>query len=286
MSTRGVFVKVGLLIALAAALIGTLIARSRSVPHYAQPPIGVIRSTELVELSGIVRAPVEHQFWGHNDSGHPPAIFRFDESGHVHQRVDVSGAVNIDWEGMTSDGRGGLFIGDFGDNALRRLDFTIYHIAPPDLADHGAVVLAARRFAYPDKQPRNCEAMFLLGGRLYLIGKYNSPRFTSTVFCVDDYDDAPDLVAADEAAAQLRKVGELSVRGQVTDAAYSAERHQLAVLSYTGVSFYAVETERDLADPPTQRIRVFFDQCEGLCFDGDDVIVTNEAGAIWRLQAP
>ena len=259
---------------------------------YTHPPTAHIQSRELVELSGIVPATAGREFWGHNDSGHPPVLFRFNDHGEVLQRVALSPAVNVDWEGMTIDAAGAIYVGDFGDNRRRRSDCTIYKVAEPAPDADKIAPAAARRFAYPDGKARDCEAIFAMGGRLYLISKEASPLTRPTVFCLNDFSiqakpegaDGKNAVGPSADTIVLREVGRLQIGGLVTGAAYSPSRKELAVLTYSGVMFYAVEEEADLLRPAQGAIGGYFGQCEAICYDGNDVIITNEPGTIWRMS--
>ncbi len=257
---------------------------------------GQIASDELVELSGLVRADAAGEFWGHNDSGHPPVIFRFNDRGQVRQRVVVSGAANIDWEAMTTDDRGRLLIADVGDNARRRGQYTIYQIAEPRADADEVTVQATYRFTYPDGRSRDCEAIFSMNRDVYIITKEMSPQASPTVYRLDGFngdtdryglrkDDGNPTVDAPSTERKLRvtKVGSLGLDEPLTDASWSSELKLLAVLTYGGVYLHRVESEAQLLDPPVRHIDGFFGQCEALCFDGQDVIVTNEPGMIWRF---
>lgn len=274
-------------------LAAALLVAAAPKPTYTYPSTGQVKNAELVELSGIVPATDEHEFWGHNDSGNPAALFRFNDKGEVLQRVAVSPAVNVDWEGMTFDATGAFYVGDFGDNRRRRNDYTIYKLAQPSADVDKVAPLAARRFAYPDGKPRNCEAIFAMSGRLYLISKEESPLSQPTVFGTEGFADVAEEGDAGNHDSQkpdqrlvVREVGQMKLNGPVTDAAYSAARKELAVLTYSGVLFYGVEKEPDLLKPAKGAIGGYFGQCEAICYDGDEVIITNEPGTIWRLSAP
>ena len=115
-----------------------------------------------------------------NDSGNEPELFAFDTTGADRGRWRIVGAINRDWEavavGRCAPERDAwcVFIGDVGDNALRRPLVTIYRVAEPTPLAAGergelrADVLVAR---YPDG-PHNVEAMVVApDGSLQLITK-------------------------------------------------------------------------------------------------------------------
>lgn len=115
-----------------------------------------------------------------NDSGHAPELFAFDTTGADRGRWSIEGAVNRDWEavavGRCAPDRDEwcVYIGDVGDNALRRALVTIYRVpepAPLAAGERGALradVLIAR---YPDGA-HNVEAMVIArNGALQLMTK-------------------------------------------------------------------------------------------------------------------
>ena len=233
------------------------------------PPVGRIKSKRLKDLSGIVPAEEEGEYWAHGDRGGNAEICRFSIQGKILQRVRLRRAKNFDWEGMTVDSDGVFYIGDFGDNDLRRDYYSIYKLTEPEASISRMSGVDSYRFEYADGESRNCEALFAMDDRLYLITKKGKE-----IFCIDKLD-------ADE-TIQTREVGKMDIRGQVTDADYSPERKQLVVLTKKRIVFYKVTEEADLLKQPVRSIRVSFGQSEAICYDGDYLVITNESGKIWK----
>lgn len=115
-----------------------------------------------------------------NDSGHDPELFAFDTTGADRGRWRIEGAMNRDWEalavGRCAPDRDAwcVYIGDVGDNALRRTLITIYRVAEPAPLAAGergtlrADVLIAR---YPDGA-HNVEGMVVApDGTVQLVTK-------------------------------------------------------------------------------------------------------------------
>src|SRR5690606_33877479 len=74
----------------------------------------------LTESSGL-ESNADYSFWSHNDSGNAPKLIRIDTLGQVLQQLEID-AINVDWEDMTKDVDGNLYIGDFGNNDNVRTD--------------------------------------------------------------------------------------------------------------------------------------------------------------------
>ncbi|MFQ6040629.1 MAG: hypothetical protein ACE5PV_07210 [Candidatus Poribacteria bacterium] len=239
---------------------------------FAKPPTEDIKSKKLDELSGIAPARGEEEYWGHNDKGNDAEIFRFNSRGKIIQKVELKGARNVDWEGMTSGSNGDFYIADTGDNKLRRDLYRIYKFTEPKTSAKKIKNIGSYKFKYADGKPHNCEAVFAMNDKLYLISK--EQKVKQKIFCIDK------LKAGETISA--REVGRLDISGRVTDAAYSPERKQLAALTEKAISFYNVAKESDLLKPPIYSTHIRFGQCEALCYDGDYLVVTNEPGKIWR----
>ena len=128
---------------------------------------------ELNEVSGLYLAAPDSLWW-HNDGGHGAELFLTNSRGELLWKEPLPGALNRDWEDLTADGQGNIYIGDFGNNLNRRQDLAIYIYHP------GSGRLDSILFRYPDQQlfppaPRNqnfdMEAFFWFQDSLHLFSK-------------------------------------------------------------------------------------------------------------------
>ena len=83
---------------------------------------------KIKEVSGIKTTANSNLIWAIQDSGNPNEIYGIDQNGSVSKTISVTNAGNIDWEDITSDKEGNLYIGDFGNNDNERKDLAIYKI--------------------------------------------------------------------------------------------------------------------------------------------------------------
>jgi hypothetical protein len=120
--------------------------------------LGTIPGNQLPELSGLASSQIHPgTLYAHNDSGDSARFFAIDESARFLARIDVPGALAIDWEDMAV-GRCPtgwcVFIADIGDNDLNRTDCTIYRVPEPaTLPANGATITTTYDrlpFVYPD----------------------------------------------------------------------------------------------------------------------------------------
>lgn len=238
------------------------------------------------------------EFWCLNDSGNPAEIFRVSSAGEVLQAVTVTGARNLDWEAMARDVQGQLLIADVGDNARRRPTYTIYRVPEPAAGQDHVSSTETLDFRYHDGRSRDCESMFLLDGHIYLVSKESSSA--TAVFrltCAEQPGGAVDAMSADHDPAKsgpppdrpmpqlwiAEFVAELPGMAMLTDAAYSPDRGELALLTYFGFAVAPVRTESNLHDlKPVIRPHLL-GLAEALSYRGEKLVVTNEKGTIWEF---
>ncbi|WP_420570648.1 hypothetical protein [Kordia sp.] len=136
-------------------------------------------SSDLEEVSGIESIPDSDSFWMVNDSGNHPRVYVVNAKGKITKTLYVEGK-NKDWEDLTTDKEGNLYVGDFGNNANDRKHLKIYKLAANDLT-HGKSILPVKiEFSFPNqkkfppkkkKRHFDIESFFHYNGYLYLFTK-------------------------------------------------------------------------------------------------------------------
>ena len=267
-----------------ALVLGLAFLTSRSGPDWR--PCAQL-GKELKECSGIVASRrYPGVLWAHNDSGDEPRLFAVDRSGRILREVHLQGARNVDWEDLTIDDAGRLYIGDFGNNKNERHDLLVYVLQEPDPRAPGPDVLAVpvlhqlpfsfpEQHAFPDPEHLDfdCEAMYWDRGHLYVLTKHRSD--TRTVLYR--------LPAAGEPPA-ARALGSAEIGSPVTSAALSPDGRRLVVLSYQYIHvFDRPEGTENFLSAPSHRLVIEGRQCEGICFLGDEVLFANEQREIYCL---
>lgn len=93
--------------------------------HAQQAPKKIKLPKVLEEASGLyIESP--DKLWWHNDSGGEPRLFATNSDGIIVDSIELKGIQNRDWEDITVDDAGNLYIGDFGNNRNQRQDLTIF----------------------------------------------------------------------------------------------------------------------------------------------------------------
>lgn len=147
--------------------------------------------TTLSEVSGIQKIGNNGLIWMVNDSGNKERIYGINEKGKIEKEITIKEAKNVDWEELTKDEDGNLFIGDFGNNDNKRRDLTIYKITNPDLIEKNETKSTRITFNYPEQKdfpPKknkrlfDVEAFIYLNNNLYLFTKNRASDFDGTTF--------------------------------------------------------------------------------------------------------
>lgn len=189
----------------------SLIGQSKSPRKFRLP-------NELREVSGLVVTSADSLWW-HNDGGNNAELFLTNGRGEIQSTINLSTVINQDWEDLTHDGQGRLFIGDFGDNRRMRSPLQVYCYDPR------LEQLDSLQFSYPDDRFYDVEAFFWHQDSLHLFTKSRIQRADLTTY----HFVVPAM--AGQHIAELRDSLELRKR-VVTAAAIHPESGQVALLAY------------------------------------------------------
>jgi len=103
----------------------------------------------LDEASGLIIAP-NGNLISHNDKG--DYLYEFDFNGTLIKTLEVTNAGNEDWEDITTDSNGDIYVSDTGNNDNDRTDLVIYKIDKVAYSAASSSVAAADfPFAYVDQ---------------------------------------------------------------------------------------------------------------------------------------
>lgn len=132
----------------------------------------------LREVSGIETSSGPEDLWMINDGGNKAELFLVNTKGEIQKIVKID-AKNRDWEDITSDPDGNIYIGDFGNNKNKRKNLAVLKVSKDSLSNDTTKVDRIS-FSYEDqhkfppkkKQMRfDSEAFFYYNDSLYLFTK-------------------------------------------------------------------------------------------------------------------
>lgn len=230
------------------------------------------------ESSGIVALPQRGHFLTHNDAGNKPHLYEINEEGELVQTYKFD-LPNVDWEDLTKDDQGHVYIADTGNNNNKRKELAIYKA---NLKNPGEA--AAIRFTYedqkefpPSKKDMNfdCEAIFWHGGSLYLVTKDRGQKETSKIYRLPDQ--------PGQYKAEL--IGSYKINTEVTGAAISPNAATVALVSQERLHLFKNVRK------PSEFYKGYYEeiklpgagQTEAVTFADDNTLyLTSEGGNLYR----
>ncbi|MGC8641436.1 MAG: hypothetical protein ACP5XB_16345 [Isosphaeraceae bacterium] len=239
----------------------------------------------LPEASGIVKSR-RHPgiFWVHNDSGNSPSLFAVRRDGTIVRQFRLS-VPNVDWEDIAIDDEGHLYLGDIGNNGGLLALRAIYKIDEPDPARPASKpppIRAASFYRFP------------AGGRFDAEGLVYDPKADCAVLVAKRFDGREaELYAVPFQPpapwlrpAVPRQIGSLPRFVEpATGASLSADLRLLAVCSYSVTRIYRRGREQDHPWELLAEVRYAPSGIEGVCWDGDDLILVSEGRGVDRISS-
>lgn len=135
---------------------------------------------KINECSGIVSYG-DDSIWLIEDSGNDDALYQVNFQGDLLTDLEVDGGANQDWEDLTRDYEGNLYIGDLGNNSGNRKGFTIHKLPDPRKEKGDKIPAEDIDFEYPEDDndyTPDAEALFYYNDNLYVITRNRGRPFT------------------------------------------------------------------------------------------------------------
>lgn len=246
-------------------------------------PCGRLSHPAIVEASGLVASrKYPGIFWTHNDSGNAPRLFAVKADGTLVREFSV-GVPNVDWEDITADDKGRLFIGDIGNNGGRLPLRAVYQLDEPDPTARRADdarplrVSTASYYQFASKDERFDAEALVVDGDNYLIVAKTFDGGDAQVYAVPRARPAPLL-----RPAVPRRVGTLpGFIAPVTGGSLSPDG-LLAVVSYKLLGVF----NRDATGQWRKLVILEFkggDGVEAVAWDGRDLLLAGEGRGLYRV---
>ena len=214
---------------------------------------------KLKEVSGIALSQDQKTIWAIEDAGNKNVVYGLNRKGQLTTDVLVENAENNDWEDITKDAAGNIYIGDFGNNENDRQNLSILKLDLKSDSQKSTKVVQTTKFHYegqtefPPKKSNllyDCEAFVEKDGNFYLFTKNRSKGFDGTflVFQIPNKD----------GDFEAKLVGKLKLEGGYTDAAITSatinSKNQIVLLNHKNINVLSGFSANDFSSAEIQKI--------------------------------
>lgn len=221
----------------------------------------------LKEVSGTEVVANSNVIWMLNDSGNAPKLYGLDAKGYIQKELNIN-AKNHDWEDLTTDKQGNIYIGDFGNNSKKRDTFTIYKVKNPEkLKAEGTT--EAIDFTLPsDLKSEDFEAFFLFKEAFYMFSKNNGKAILIKV---------PNKIGT-HVATLITKFKLKGKHTKITSADVSNDGKTVVLLNHSRLWKLSGFTTDNFFEGKLEALDFKHDsQKEGVCFiDSKKVLISDE----------
>ncbi len=236
----------------------------------------------LNEVSGTETIANSDLIWMINDSGNTPKLYGLDTKGNIIKAIKIN-AKNNDWEDLTTDSLGNIYIGDFGNNFNKRKNLAVLKVKNEDLVESKNAEIERISFYYPNQKkfpPKkkkmhfDCEAFFHFNNSLYLFTKSREKQN----FGKTNLYKIPATQGNHEARfiASFKTCNELPCR--ITSVDISHNGKQVALLTLDAVWLFSDYTKDNFFNGKAIRFPFEYEsQKEGVCFKNESTLfITDE----------
>jgi len=256
-----------------------------SCSNYGQLKVIADLPGSLDENSGLATYG-DSTVWVIEDGGNKDEIYQINLKGDILNSLKVKNGDNQDWEDLTTDKAGNLYIGDIGNNANKRKDLVIYKLPNPTIEPGDKIDAEKIKLHYPDQKdfpPKkeglfyDSEAIFHHDGKIFIVTKNRSKAFTGEAHIYS----VPDTKGTYEATL----VGSFTPCKdwkicQITSIDISPKGDRIVALSYGKLFIFTDFTWDDFTKGNMQEIDLGArSQLESVCFLNDDTLLISDEKA-------
>lgn len=235
---------------------------------------------DLKEVSGICYDATNNLIWTLEDSGNENEIYALDNQGKILRTIKLEDIQNTDWEDITQDKQGNLYIGDFGNNDNERKDLAIYKVNATDLNKENVEKTTKISFSYPEqtKFPPGKKKLFFdvegfieMNNNFYLFTKNRSKSSDGTVYIYK--------IPNQEGNHEAKKIGEFKTCEDfetcaITSSAISPNDKQIALLTHSKIWIFENFSEDNLIGGKTSVYELkHITQKESICYKNNQTVL-------------
>jgi hypothetical protein len=236
-----------------------------------------VLSKAISELSGLSQSPNKGNFLAHNDGGNKPEIFEIDSNGNIIKTITIPTAQNIDWEDITQDHAGHIFIGDFGNNTQLRKNYSIYKY---NFYNNTTDTIQYQYEDYPvnnepiTKKDFDCEAFFYYANKLYLFSKNRTSKQVKLY-----------QLPSNKGSYTAKIIDNTYLKTQITAADIQPKGNIFALCSYGKIFIFGIQNQSINFRQPLFCIKSPLKQAEALVFETDStLLVGNEQQELYKIK--
>ena len=231
----------------------------------------------------------DREIWTHNDADNTDSVYSFmaNDLKNMTRIIDLGSAVQ-DWEDMTRDEDGFLYIGDFGSRA--GAERQVLKMPDPNQIFSNSTTVDSIRFVFPETGYSDMEGMFALGDSLYLFTKSvditKNPSLIEGMTYVFRIPKVPApggiQYMAEHAGQFMTKVGNETDNGywRVTAADISPDKKVIALLCYKRLWILSGFSGTDFFSGNNQYVEYVQNQKEGIQFINNHELYISKEGKI------
>lgn len=251
----------------------------------------------LKEVSGIYYSNNSQSIWAIEDSGNENEIYTLDSTGNILKTIQITDIENIDWEDITQDKTGNIYIGDFGNNDNDRKNLAIYQILASNTNEKEVETSKKISFYYPEQTDfpakkkdlfYDCEGFFELNNNFYLFTKNRSKNFDGTTLLYKIPNEAGNHAA--------KLIGKFTACNEdkvcaITSIAISPDEKKVALLTHKKVWILSDFTSDDFTKGKSTKIDLnHLSQKEAITFKNNTTLliadekVKKEGGNLYEFK--
>ncbi|WP_404987223.1 hypothetical protein ACI513_10345 [Chryseobacterium sp. M5] len=214
---------------------------------------------KLKEVSGIALSQDQKTIWAIEDAGNKNVVYGLNRQGELVNDVLVENAENNDWEDITKDAAGNIYIGDFGNNENDRQNLSILKLDLKNDSQKSTKVIQTTKFHYegqtefPPKKSNllyDCEAFVEKDGSFYLFTKNRSKGFDGTFLVFQ--------IPNKEGDFEAKLIGKLKLEGGYSDAAITSaainSKNEIVLLTHKNIHVLSGFTANDFNSAKIQKM--------------------------------